>query len=268
VRTIAHVSDLHFGREDPRVVEAVLEDLAAAAPHVVVVSGDLTQRARAREFRAARAFLDRLPAPALVVPGNHDIPLFDLARRFFRPLDRYRTHVTPDLSPLYREEELVVLGVNTARSNVWKSGRLSLAQIESIRAHFAPLPPRVFKVLVTHHPFLPPPGSRAGRVVGRGLQALQVAEACGVDLLLAGHLHVGYSGDVRAHYLSIRRSMLVAQAGTATSLRVRGEPNTYNVLTVDGPALTLAVRAWDGARFAPLSTVRYVKRDEEWLREA
>jgi 3',5'-cyclic AMP phosphodiesterase CpdA len=268
VRTIAHVSDLHFGREDLRVVEAVLADLAASRPHLVVVSGDLTQRARRREFRAARAFLDRLPAPALVVPGNHDIPLFDLARRFFRPLDRYRRIVADDLSPLFHDEDLAVLGLNTARSNVWKSGRLSRDQIEGMRAHFAPLPPRVFKVLVTHHPFLPPPGAKAGRVVGRGLQALQAAEACGVDLLLAGHLHVGFSGDIRAHYLTIRRSILVAQAGTATSLRVRGEPNTYNVITVDGPALSLAVRGWDGARFAPLSAVRYVKRGEEWVREA
>jgi len=267
VRTIAHVSDLHFGREDPRVVEAVLEDLADSRPHLVVVSGDLTQRARTREFQAARAFLDRLPAPALVVPGNHDIPLFDLARRFFRPLARYRRMVTDDLLPLFHEEELAVLGVNTARSNVWKSGRLSHDQIESIRSHLSPLPPRVMKVLVTHHPFLPAPGSATGGVVGRGLRALQVAEACGVDLVLSGHLHVGYSGDVRAHYLSIRRSILFAQAGTATSLRVRGEPNTYNVISVDGPSLTLAVRAWDGARFGRLSGARYVKRDEEWVRE-
>jgi 3',5'-cyclic AMP phosphodiesterase CpdA len=267
VRTIAHLSDLHFGREAARVVEAVLEDLAEHRPDLVVVSGDLTQRARRRQFQAARAFLDRFPAPVLVVPGNHDIPLFDLARRFFRPLARYRELVTADLDPLFHDDELAVLGVNTARSNVVKNGRLSHAQIDGIRERLQPLPPRVFKVLVTHHPFAPPPGTRESRLVGRGLQALQVAEACGVDLLLAGHLHVGYSGDVRAHHLSIRRSILVVQAGTATSLRVRGEPNTYNVITVDGPSLSLAVRAWDGARFAALTAVRYLKREEEWVRE-
>jgi 3',5'-cyclic AMP phosphodiesterase CpdA len=268
VRTIAHLSDLHFGREDPRVVEAVLQDLAASRPDLVVVSGDLTQRARRRQFQAARGFLDRLPAPVLVVPGNHDIPLFDLPRRFLRPLDRYRRLVTSDLDPLFHDDEVAVLGVNTARSNVWKSGRLSHAQIEAIRVRLSPLPPRVFKVLVTHHPFIPPPGTRAGRALGRGLQALQVAEACGVDLLLAGHLHVGWSGDVRSHHLSIRRSILVVQAGTATSLRVRGEPNTYNVLTLEGHALGLAVRGWDGARFGPVTAVRYIKRAEEWVREA
>jgi len=267
LRTIAHLSDLHFGREDARVVEAVIEDLAAARPDLIVVSGDLTQRARRRQFQAARSFLDRMPAPVLVVPGNHDIPLFDLPRRFFRPLTRYRALVTEDLDPLFHDDELAVLGVNTARSNVWKSGRLSLAQIEAIRARLSPLPPRVFKVLVTHHPFIPPPGTRPGRALGRGLMALQVAEACGVDLLLAGHLHVGFSGDVRAHHLSIRRSILVVQAGTATSLRVRGEPNTYNVIAVEGHALGLAVRGWDGAGFAPRSAVRYLKRGEEWVRE-
>lgn len=267
MRTIAHLSDLHFGREDPRVVEAVLEDLAAARPDLVVVSGDLTQRARRRQFQAARAFLDRFPAPVLVVPGNHDIPLFDLARRFLAPLARYRTLVTADLDPLFHDEEVAVMGVNTARSNVWKSGRLSEAQIERMRERLSPLPARIFKVVVTHHPFVPLPGRHAGRIVGRALQALAVAEACGVDLLLAGHLHFGYSGDVRAHHLTIRRSILVVQAGTATSLRVRGEPNTYNVLTVEGPALGLAVRGWDGTRFAPLTSVRYVKREEEWVRE-
>ena len=207
-----------------------------------MVSGDLTQRARRRQFQAARAFLDRFPAPVLVVPGNHDIPLFDLARRFFRPLGRYRSLVTADLAPLFHDDEVAVLGVNTARSNVWKSGRLSLDQIDGIRARLSPLPPRVFKVLVTHHPFVPPPGTRAHRVVGRGLQALQVAEACGVDLLLAGHLHVGWSGDVRAHHLTIRRSILVVQAGTATSLRVRFPSGHEYRNSEAAPAFTLTFK--------------------------
>ena len=99
MRTVAHLSDLHFGREDPRVVEAVLQDVDAQHPDLVVVSGDLTQRARRGQFQAARAFLDRFKAPVLVVPGNHDIPLFDLARRFFRPLKRYRSFGKFGVSP-------------------------------------------------------------------------------------------------------------------------------------------------------------------------
>ena len=209
--TIAHISDLHFGKEDPPVAEALLTELQARGPRLVAVSGDLTQRAREREFRAARAFLDRLPGVVLVVPGNHDVPLWDVVSRFTRPLHRYRRHLTPDLAPFFHQEDLAVMGVNTARSWTFKNGRISWEQIEQIRARFAPLPERVFKVLVTHHPFVPSPGDPDPAVVGRGFQALQAAEAAGVDLLLAGHLHLGFSGDVRAHHLSIKRSMLVAR---------------------------------------------------------
>ncbi len=232
--TIAHISDLHFGKEDPPVAEALLAELGARAPRLVAVSGDLTQRARAREFRAARAFLDGLPGAVLVVPGNH------------------------------HQEDLAVMGVNTARSWTFKNGRISWAQIEQIRARFAPLPERVFKVLVTHHPFIPSPGDPDPAVVGRGFHALQAAEAAGVDLLLAGHLHLGFSGDVRAHHLSIRRSMLVAQAGTAISLRTRDEPNTYNWITFEAPHLTIEVRGWAAGAFSTLSLTRWRKRDTGW----
>ena len=109
MRTIAHVSDLHFGREDPALVAALQEDLKGAAPDLVAVSGDLTQRARRREFEAARDFLQALGMPMLAVPGNHDIPLFDVARRLLRPLDRYRQYIHADDNPFYVDAELAVL---------------------------------------------------------------------------------------------------------------------------------------------------------------
>jgi 3',5'-cyclic AMP phosphodiesterase CpdA len=266
--TIAHISDLHFGREDPPVAEALLADLDQRAPMLVAVSGDLTQRARAREFRAARVFLDEVPGAVLVVPGNHDVPLWDVLSRFTRPLRNYRRHLTPELAPFFHQEDLAVMGVNTARSWTFKNGRVSWDEIQRIRDRFAPLPERVFKVLVTHHPFVPSPGDPDPTVVGRGFQALQAAEASGVDLLLAGHLHRNFSGDVRAHHLTIRRSMLVAQAGTAISLRTRGEPNTYNWITVEPPHLTIEVRGWSGRAFDTLSIARWQKRQDEWERES
>ena len=268
MRAIAHISDLHFGREDAPVAEALLEDLHRRSPLLVAVSGDLTQRARTCEFRAARAFLDRLPGAVLVVPGNHDVPLWDVFSRFARPLRGYRRHLTGELAPFFHQEDLAVMGINTARSWTFKNGRVSWAQIEQIRQRFAPLPERVFKVLVTHHPFVPAPGDPDPRVVGRGFHALQAAEAAGVDLLLAGHLHLGFSGDVRAHHLSIRRSMLVAQAGTAISLRTREEPNTYNWITVDGIHLVIEVRGFSAAGFSTLFLTRWVKRETEWERES
>lgn len=266
MRTIAHISDLHFGRENGRLADALVEELAATSPSLVVVSGDLTQRAREREFAAARAFLDRIRTPVLVVPGNHDIPLFDVLRRFLKPLDRYRRYISDDPSPTFLDDELAVIGVSTARSNTWKSGRISLAQIETLRSWLCGAP-ATFKVLVTHHPFIPPPGDPESAVVGRGLQALQAAEECGVELLLAGHLHVGYTGDVRAYHVSLRRSVLAAQAGTAISTRVREHPNGYNVIRIDPRRLACESRAWDGMRFAPFAETRYVKREGEWLQE-
>jgi 3',5'-cyclic AMP phosphodiesterase CpdA len=268
MRAIAHISDLHFGKEDPPVAEALLGELRERAPRIVAVSGDLTQRARAREFRAARAFLDRLPGAVLVVPGNHDVPLWDVVSRFTRPLHNYRRHLTQELAPFFHQEDLAVMGVNTARSWTFKNGRISWEQIEQIRERFAPLPERVFKVLVTHHPFVPSPGDPDPAVVGRGFHALQAAEAAGVDLLLAGHLHLGFSGDVRAHHLSIQRSMLVAQAGTAISLRTRGEPNTYNWITFEPPHHVIEVRGWGGGALASLCVTRWARRETEWERES
>jgi 3',5'-cyclic AMP phosphodiesterase CpdA len=267
MRAIAHLSDLHFGREDPAVVEALVRELQEKRPSLVAVSGDLTQRARGGQFRAARAFLDRLPGPTVVVPGNHDIPLFNVLARWLSPLGGYRRHIADDPEPFFHDEVIAVMGVNTARPGKWSDGRLSRRQIERIRDSFGPIPERVFKVVVTHHPFMPAPGGREHALVERGIEALEAAERCGVDLLLAGHLHMSFSTDVRSHYLSIRRSMLVAQAGTSTSVRHRGETNTYNWIVVDPPALRFEQRAWNGAGFEPRTVTRYQKRDDEWVKD-
>jgi 3',5'-cyclic AMP phosphodiesterase CpdA len=269
LRTIAHVSDLHFGREDPSIVAALQEDLKATAPDLVAVSGDLTQRARRREFAAAGAFLQGLGAPVLAVPGNHDIPLFDLARRVLRPLDRYRQFIHADDNPFYLDDEMAALGLNTARvTELRGAGRISLGQIEVLRRRLEPLPPELVKVLVAHHPFVPATAGAAHPLVTRGLESLQAAEAVGVDIVLSGHLHRGSAGDVRTHHVTIKRSILVFQAGTAVSTRLRGEPNSYNVIAVDPPRLSCTVHAWDGRAFRPLAPTRFLKTDGEWRREA
>jgi 3',5'-cyclic AMP phosphodiesterase CpdA len=264
VTTLAHISDLHFGAETPAVVEGLLADLASVAPSLVAVSGDLTQRARRKEFMAARRFLDRIPFPRLVVPGNHDIPFFDVLRRFLRPLARFRRYIDDDVDPFVSTSTMAVLGLNTARSNTWKNGRLSLAQIEEVREKFSAVPPEVVKVLVTHHPFLPPPGDPSPPLVGRAKEALGAAEACGVDLVLAGHLHHGYTGDVRTHHAHIRRAIVVAQAGTATSHRLRNEANSYNLIQVSPERLGFSLRVWDGKRFRETRFVEYVKSGGDW----
>ena len=134
MRVIAHISDLHFGRVDDRIVAALTAEINASKPHLIAVSGDLTQRARVPEFRAARAFLDSFPQPKVIVPGNHDVPLFHLFDRVLRPLTKYRGYISADLDPYYSDEEIAVLGINTARSLVHKAGRINRRQVEISRS--------------------------------------------------------------------------------------------------------------------------------------
>src|SRR5438270_7731495 len=141
MRTIAHVSDLHFGRIDPPVAEGLITDLASRQPSLLVVSGDFTQRARAGQYRQAAAYLKRLPEPQLVVPGNHDVPLWDFLRRFLDPLGRYRQFITDDLCPVFRDEQMLVLGINTARAFTHKSGWISDRELQELQRLACEAPP-------------------------------------------------------------------------------------------------------------------------------
>lgn len=270
MRTLAHISDLHFGRIDARVVEGLLTDLIRAKPDLVVISGDLVQRARRSHFHDARAFLERLPFRYLVVPGNHDIPVFNLFKRFTDPYRLYRRNISHDLSPFHIDSEIAILGLNTARTVVFdfSQGRINQAQVSRIREVFSGLPEHLFKIVFTHHPFLPPPDEPGRRLVGRAKLALPVLEACGIDLLLAGHLHKAYSGDLAGFYPDIGRSILVAQASTATSTRLRREANAYNLIRVERDAVRFEVRAWNGDRFDAADTSHYRRDGARWRKDA
>lgn len=268
MRTIAHISDLHFGRLDRPVAEGLVADLARQKPDLLVVSGDFTQRAREGQFRQAAEYLKRLPSPQLVIPGNHDVPLFDVFRRVFYPLSKYKRLITNDLRPMYRDDELMVLGLNSTRSFTHKSGWLSTEQLLDVRTRMCDVPNGVVKVVVTHHPFIPPPRERRADVIRHGNTYLDELADCGVDLLLAGHLHLAYHDDLRSHYKSAKRSTLSIQAGTATSTRRRGEPNAYNWITVSPGLCTVAVRAWNANQFEESLVTRYSCVDGVWQRQA
>jgi 3',5'-cyclic AMP phosphodiesterase CpdA len=265
MRTIAHVSDLHFGREDPRAAEALLADVNAVAPALVAVSGDLTQRARVAEFAKARAWLARIAAPLVVVPGNHDVPLYDLLRRFAQPLARFRAYVTPELEPVYADEELVAIGISTARSLTWKGGRISWEQMDRVRRLLCAPGPERLHVLVAHHPFSPPDASPRERLVGRAASALAVFGGCGLDLVLTGHLHRGFAGGLHPRGHTVARSVLALHAGSAISHRLRGETNSYNLVRVMGRRVDVEVRAFGGERFEPLKTYRFTRTGEGWV---
>ncbi len=248
MRTLVHLSDIHFGRVDAAIIEPLIALVAELKPHVVTVSGDLTQRARSHQFQEACAFLDRLPKPQIVVPGNHDISLHNIFARFFEPLDKYRRFITDDLQPFYADAEIAVLGVNTARSLTFKGGRVNEKQVALMREKLCPLGGDVVKIIVTHHPFDLPEGYDDSELVGRAKMAMETLADCGADVFLAGHLHVSHTGHTAKRYKIGDHSALVVQAGTATSTRGRGEANSFNVIRVDYPKIAVERFVWQPAQ--------------------
>ena len=270
MRTLVHLSDLHFGRTDAATIEPLIARVAAIRPDAVVVSGDLTQRARSSEFKQARVFLDRLPAPRLVVPGNHDVPLYRVWERFLSPLGKYRRFVTDDLAPLFVDDEIAILGVNTARSLTFKNGRINEAQIASIQERLDPLPDSLTRILVTHHPFDLPDRTGDGEIVGRARLAMTAFASCGVDLLLAGHFHTSQAGETSWRHPLHGYSALVVQAGTATSTRGRGEANAFNVLRVQADTIAVERQVWqpEAGAFGVGRTDTFRRQASRWTEAA
>lgn len=244
MRNIVHLSDIHFGRIDYAIIEPLIKLVAELQPHLVAVSGDLTQRARSSQFKEARTFLDALPQPQIVVPGNHDVPLHNVFQRFLQPLDKYKKYITDDLEPFYKDEEIAVIGINTARSLTIKSGRINEAQVARIRERLCHLDDRTTKILVTHHPFDLPDGYSQNDLVGRAQMAMQTLAQCGTDVLLAGHMHIGHTGHTAKRYRISGHSALVVQAGTATSTRGRGEANSFNLLCIENDSINIDRYSW------------------------
>lgn len=271
MRTLIQISDLHFGRIDYSLVDPLLSVIHSTRPDLVVVSGDFTQRARKSQFEDARRFLDSIPFPTLVVPGNHDVPLYNLFARFFRPLVNYRRYITPDLSPFFHDAEIAVAGINTARSFTRQYGRINERQIALLTERFRPFQGDITRIVVTHHPFDLPPGYANHRqLVGRAKMAMNAFALSGVDLLLSGHLHLTHTGFTTERYKITGYSALVVQAGTAISTRGRGEANSFNIIRIEQGKIDVERIAWvpEHREFRSAAKGEYVREKEGWLEKA
>lgn len=268
MRTIAHLSDPHFGRIHATTVEALITAVRAAEPDLVVVSGDLTQRATHSEFAEARRFLSALPSPQLVVPGNHDVPLYNVFARALKPLSKYRSYIGDDLEPFYSDDEIAVLGINTARSLTFKSGRLNRKQVERSAARLEGCATSVTRIIVTHHPFDRTPTDKVIDLVGRARMAMKSFARCGVDLILSGHAHISHTGESAARYKIPGHSALLIQAGTATSSRGRGELNSFNIIRIERPFVSVQRMTWNEkyASFDISLINRFQKTGGSWSR--
>jgi 3',5'-cyclic AMP phosphodiesterase CpdA len=268
---IAHLSDVHFGANDPKIVRATEAWLQEQQPDLVIVSGDFTQRARVAQFEEAAAWLNRLRAAGhkiLAVPGNHDVPLYDVVRRFAAPLHRYRKYISSDLCPWFESESVAVLGINTARSLTFKDGRINRDQMDLIERRFAAVPPEKTRILVTHHPLFAMPigeGTELSEAVGHHRDAVKAVCRAGVHVALAGHFHRTYAQAAR-RMVETAGGALVIQAGTATSVRLRNnELQSFNWIHAHRhEEIELQVIAWDGSGFRRGNHVCFDFNGEQW----
>lgn len=261
---LLQISDTHFGTERPVVVEALVELVHRQAPSVLVLSGDITQRALPEEFQAARAFVDRLRVPrVLAVPGNHDIPLFNLVQRFFTPYARHRRAFGNELEPAFESEGLLLLSVNTTRRYRHKNGEVSARQIERVSKRLRNAHSAQLRVIVTHQPVaVTRTCDEHDLLRGHGLAVREWAQA-GADLVLGGHIHLPFMMPLHVKHPGLARRMWALQAGTALSIRLRhGTGNSINLIRYaavpSSGQRSAVVERWDYAeglqRFEQVST--------------
>ena len=261
--TLLHISDLHFG---PPYVPHVGESLTRAAHEldadVIVASGDFTQRARREQYAAARAFLDTLPRlPTIVVPGNHDIPLYRVFERLFRPYDLYREYISPELDTVHRLESAVFVALNSTHpTRAITNGRIRPRQLDLCERVFREVPPGTSRIVVAHHHFAPAPDYEGGEVMPMAKEALDVFKDLKVDMVMGGHLHRAYIGNSMDVYPGTDRDhgIIIVQSGTTTSRRGRArerEKNSFNLIRVGDEVVRVTHYMYfdDLLGFAPVS---------------
>ena len=274
--TLLHISDLHFGPHYLAAAgEALLRSAGELNADVIVASGDFTQRAKTEQFVAARAFLDRLPLlPLVVVPGNHDIPLYRVFERLLTPYALYQRYISPELNAVTRRDDAVIVALNTTSPlRAVTNGRIERWQLDFCDEAFRHAPPGAAKIVVAHHHFAPAPDYDARHdVMRRGKTALDRFTELGVDLILGGHLHRAYIGNSLDVYPSKDRTsgIIIAQSGTTTSRRGRArerEKNSFNLIQIgsDVTRITHFMFFHEIAGFAPVSRHVFPRRNRHYL---
>ncbi|MCA0274078.1 MAG: metallophosphoesterase [Proteobacteria bacterium] len=260
---LLHLTDLHFGSERADLVQPLHEAVVAARPDLLIVSGDLTHRARAGQFRRAMEFLRGLGLPFVTLPGNHDIPLFNLPARFLATFGGWQRHVAPDLSPMREAGAALIFCANTADPYRWRGGQL---RDDDLRRIFAGLKGRkngMVPILACHHPLKVPAGFRRDETHGVET-ALPGLVRDGLQVVLTGHLHHWEIG------LGITEAtpqpLLMVQTGTALCDRPGERDHGFSVLDLEADAISVTpwIAADGTAAFRPATRRRFLRRDGLW----
>ncbi len=267
--TIMHISDLHAGPPfNTDKAELVIREAQELNPTVVVISGDMVQRAEfRRQWIQIRAFIDRLPEPWLIVPGNHDVPQYNQLARYLAPFRRYKQYISPNLQPVYECDGLVVIGMNTARSFAIEGGKLDRKKIAYLEATLRKYDDKTCKVVVMHHHVVQPPGPPDHRkdVIAGARGALAALDRGGAELLLCGHLHSSYIGNTLEFEPKLQQGTIIAQSGTTTSRRGRlahRGKNSFNVIEIEEQVIRISQRMFieEVGRFVPVSEHVFPRR--------
>lgn len=237
-------------------------------PDLVIVSGDLTQRAKREQFEQAREFVDRMPVPTITVPGNHDVPMYRFWERIFAPYGSYRKYFSEELEPVYRDEELLAVGVNTAHGWTIEGGRVRRKRLNEVREILENTPSGLFKIVVAHHHLIPPPRFERQAVSRNAYEAIDVFSSAGVDLILSGHKHQSYIGNSEEFYPKGRPPVVIVHSGTTTSNRGRGsekDKNTCCWIELEGELIRVSQLRWDPGleRFAEHNRHWYPRQERK-----
>jgi len=262
MRKIVHISDLHFGTEDEKVLNSLIDDINNASPDLIAVSGDLTQRARTKEYLKAKSFLEHLNFPQIIIPGNHDIPLYNLLGRIRNPFKKFDTYFDRELRE-YNDDHLYVVGLNSVRNLRWKSGKLSSKQLEIGTAEFGESDKNIVRILVIHHNLFHISSRRDAVKLFKSKLLREWLMKNHIDLVLFGHDHKSMIEPVLFDEDELVDFILI-QAGTATSKRTRGVPNSYNVITLDNLLMTVMVQTFNANRFETTSEAKFIKQSMGW----
>ncbi|GGC02018.1 DNA repair exonuclease [Marinobacterium zhoushanense] len=266
---IVHLSDPHFGTEQAPVCDALLERVSELVPDLVMLSGDITQRATASQFDSARRFVDRLPtAPALLVPGNHDIPLWDIGRRIFSPYGRFRERFA--LPPFaWTGQDVQVLALNSAPRWRHRNGELELGRLSQQLSELTRMPAR-HRIALFHHPVDCRRHQDRHNII-RGAEAIcRILTDHGVDLVVGGHIHDPLMRTSEHLYPSLPSSLVFLLAGTCVSSRTRvGAPNSFNLIDIRQPGAEMLIERWDMERnlgeFHPVQLCQFLKAETGWV---
>jgi 3',5'-cyclic AMP phosphodiesterase CpdA len=257
-----HISDLHAGPPfDALIAEKLAHQAKLIAPDLLVISGDFVQRADfPAQWRTITAYIKTLPVPQLVVPGNHDVPLYNVFQRLFTPYRPYRHRISQELNPIFELPGLVVVGAVSAHGLTIDGGRISGQQAANLRRIFARYGPETCKIAVWHHPVLNAPELHKRRQISGANAAMRLLDECDVELLLCGHIHLSYIGNTYDLQPKLRRGTIICQSGTSTSKRGYGSErgkNSFNLIEIDNEAIVIRPHLYTSTADAFLEVKEY-----------